>query len=52
MNKASKVESEELFTFINQCSEKHKIFDSRSTLVQIAIAEFVLNRQNKTLFAK
>jgi hypothetical protein len=50
MQKVSKAESKELLLFINQWMEKHPTFDNKSTLLQIAIAEFVLNRQNKSLF--
>lgn len=50
MKKASKSESTELLDFINSWMEKHPQFDTKSTLIQIAIAEFMLNRQNKTLF--
>lgn len=51
MKQVSKTESAELLAYINTWMEQHSAFDSKSTLIQIAIAEFVLNRQKKTLFA-
>jgi len=51
VQKASKTESEELLAYIELWMKQHSAFDSRSTLIQIAIAEFVLNRQHKSLFS-
>lgn len=51
MKKASKTETAELIKFIDTWMTEHPSFDNKSTLIQIAIAEFLLNRQNKTLFA-
>ncbi len=51
MKQVSKTESAELLEYINAWMKQHSAFDNKSTLIQIAIAEFVLNRQNKTLFA-
>jgi hypothetical protein len=52
VKQVSKAESEELFLYINAWMTNHSAFDSKSTLIQIAIAEFVLNRQSKSLFAQ
>ena len=52
MKKASKTETAELIKFIDTWMTEHPSFDNKSTLIQIAIAEFLLNRQNKTLFAQ
>lgn len=51
MQTVSKSESNEIFSYIERWMEQHSAFDSGSTLLQIAIAEFVLNRQNKSLFS-
>lgn len=50
MQKASKIESEELLSYIKVWMNNHSAFDAKSTLIQIAITEFVLNKQHKTLF--
>lgn len=51
MKPTSKTESEQLLASINEWMQHHHAFDNKSTLIQIAIAEFVLNRTGKTLFA-
>ena len=52
MQKAAKAESEELLVHIKVWMSNHTAFDSKSTLIQIAIAEFMLNKQNKSLFSE
>jgi transposase len=47
MNKASKVESEELFTFINQWAEKHKIFDVVKGKSEANLREYLLSLKGR-----
>jgi anti-sigma regulatory factor (Ser/Thr protein kinase) len=48
--KASNQESTEVYDFINKWMDEHPFIENESTLIKLAIAEFVLNRQRKTLF--
>jgi hypothetical protein len=51
MKQASREEVDRLLGEINNWMQNHRAFDNKSTLIQIAIAEFVLNQRNQSLFS-
>lgn len=51
MKPASRDEVDRLLNEINDWMRNHRAFDNNSTLIQIAIAEFVLNQKNYSLFS-
>jgi anti-sigma regulatory factor (Ser/Thr protein kinase) len=50
LEKATNQESTEIYAYINKWMNEHPFIENDSSLIKLAIAEFVLNRQNKTLF--